>query len=471
MLTLSHISKSFGTTVALDDVSFRAARGEVHALLGENGAGKSTLMAIAAGLAAPDAGTVAVEGGGTGRTVALVHQHFTAIPALSVGENIALAAGWRDTGRRAEARAAAVIARLGLPLDAAARVETLSVQLRQRLEIVQALATEAPVLLLDEPTAVLAPREVEELLALVRSLAAAGRAVVLISHKLREVLAVADRITVLRRGRVVRSGPRAGETAASLSEAMIGEPQAESAERRTALVEGIAGDRDSHAVRVSLSDAWLAPGVRGSRFAARSSEIIGIAAIEGNGQRRLLRGIAGIEPAEGIEVHGRVAFIPEDRTTEALIGSFSLAENWRLGAPDGIPAWIDRTGDRARTAAVLAQHDVRAAGPEVAVRTLSGGNQQKFVLARALEGGPAVVVAEDPTRGLDVRATAAVHARLRAAARDGACVVVHSSDLDEVLALADRLLVMHGGTVRELPRDTPRGEVGDAMLGVVRAAE
>ena len=465
MLGLSHISKRFGATVALADVSLDVRAGEVHALLGENGAGKSTLMQIAAGLLAADRGERQVEG-----RVALVHQHFTAIPALTVGENIALAAGWRETGRRAERRAAEVIARLGLPLDPAARVETLSVQLRQRLEIVKALASDAAVLLLDEPTAVLAPREVTELLTLVRGIAARGGAVVLISHKLREVLEVADRITVLRRGVVTHSGPRTGETAESLSEYMIGAETTASGDRRAVNGEEGSVNREPQQVLVELQDGWFDSAVRGSPFAARGGEILGIAAIEGNGQRALLRGIAGVEPAAGITVHGSVAFIPEDRTIEALIGEFTLAENLLLGASDAARRWIDWDEVKARTAALLTSYDVRAPGPTTPAAALSGGNQQKFVFARVLSGHPDVIVAEDPTRGLDVAATAAIHARLRAAADAGACVIVHSSDLDEVLLLADRLLVMADGRVTELPRDTPREVVGDGMLGIAPEA-
>jgi ABC-type uncharacterized transport system ATPase subunit len=400
----------------------------------------------------------------------LVHQHFTAIPALTVGENIALAAGWKETGRRAERRAAEVIARLALPLDAAARVESLSVQLRQRLEIVKALATDANVLLLDEPTAVLAPREVTELLTLIRGIAARGGAVVLISHKLREVLEVADRITVLRRGVVTHSGPRAGETAGSLSEAMIGEQRTENGEQRQQRTKRVS---TQGVPRVELNSAWLSPSVLGSPFSVltfAAGEIVGVAAVEGNGQRALLRGIAGVESADGITVHGTVAFIPEDRTTEALIGEFTLAENLVLGTADAARRWIDWDSVKARTAALMTAYDVRAPGPATPVSALSGGNQQKFVFARVLSGNPDIVVAEDPTRGLDVAAAAAIHARLRAAADAGACVIVHSSDLDEVLLLADRLLVMANGRLTELPRDTPREVVGDVMLGITPAA-
>lgn len=225
--------------------------------------------------------------------------------------------------------------------------------------------------------------------------------------------------------------------------------------------------------RVELNSAWLSPSVLGSPFSVlrfAAGEIVGVAAIEGNGQRALLRGIAGVEPADGITVHGTVAFIPEDRTSEALIGEFTLAENLVLGTADADRRWIDWDSVKARTAALMTAYDVRAPGPKTLAGALSGGNQQKFVFARVLSGNPDVIVAEDPTRGLDVAATAAIHARLRAAADAGACVIVHSSDLDEVLLLADRLLVMADGRLTELPRDTPREVVGDAMLGITPAA-
>ncbi|MDX2208011.1 MAG: ATP-binding cassette domain-containing protein [Gemmatimonadales bacterium] len=459
MLTLSRISKRFGATIALDEVSLDVAAGEVHALLGENGAGKSTLMAIAAGLLRPDHGTVqhATDASGAAIPVALVHQHFTAIPALSVAENVALAAHWSDTGRRAEQRAAELIARLGLPLDPAARVESLPVQLRQRLEIVKALATDARVLLLDEPTAVLAPREVTGLLTMVREFAARGGAVVLITHKLTEAIAVADRITVLRRGTVTLTGAVADVTVTTLSRAMIG------GDLPSALPRQVRGGD----VRVTLDPVWSAdPSPDAQPLTFRAGEIVGIAAIDGNGQRSLLRTIGGVATAPGVTVNGSVKFIPEDRTTEALIGDFTLVENLLLGTPAARRHWIDWRTARADTAALMDAWDVRASDPDVPAAALSGGNQQKFVMARALADSPAVLVAEDPTRGLDVKASAAIHARLRAAADGGAAVIVHAADLDEVRALADRLLVMVAGRLTELPRDTQRDLVGDAMLGL-----
>jgi ABC-type uncharacterized transport system ATPase subunit len=482
-LLLRQISKRFGAIVALRDVSFDVSPGQVHALLGENGAGKSTLMHVAYGLLRPDAGTVVVTGpDGVEATtrgfsspraaraagIGMVHQHFTSIPALTVSENIALTAGWKETGPAAERRAEGVVQRLGLPLRVSDYAESLSVQLRQRLEIVKALAANATILLLDEPTAVLAPREVDELLKFIHVFALGGGAVALITHKLDEVFRVADRVTVMRQGEVTLSAAIAEQTTQSLSRAMIGAnlPRPIRREART-------GDALIRARRVGLQGrgaAFVRAGITDASFEVRAGEVVGVAAIEGNGQRELLRAIAGVDEIAlvtgTLDVSGPVAFVPEDRTTEGLIPQFTLSENFLLGTIARSGCWLDWNTIRARTAELLRAHDVRASGPGVAAATLSGGNQQRFVFARALEGTPRVIVAEDPTRGLDVQATQAIHERLRNAARNGAAVIFHASDLDEVLALADRLLVVARGRVRALPRDTPRAAVGDAMLAL-----
>ena len=472
-LQLTSISKRFGEHVALDDVSFDVGGGEVHALLGENGAGKTTLMRIAYGMMAPDAGEIVVTGeqraarseriasplAARALGLGMVHQHFTSIPTFTVAANVALAAGWRG-GRDHVARATDVIARLGLPLPATALVRELSVQLRQRLEIVQALASDARVLLLDEPTAVLAPREVDELLDLVRRFRDGGGAVVLISHKLHEVMQVADRVTVLRRGVVTLTGAARDHDAATLSRAMIGAGDnalEEGSARGTASV----APASSRPARVTISQ----PGAPHLQF--RAGEIIGVAAIEGNGQRELLRAIGGVSPDRArVTVDGTAGLVPEDRTGEALIGSFSLGANFLLGHLAQAPRLIDWAQVHRETDAMLTRYDVRAPGSHATVATLSGGNQQKFILGRALENRPDVLVVENPTRGLDVLATATIHRALRQAAEEGACVLVHSSDLDEVLTLADRVVVVVKGRLRELPRDTPRDAVGDAMLGI-----
>ena len=482
MLTLSHISKRFGALQALDDVSFDVAAGEVHALLGENGAGKSTLMRIAAGLLPADSGEARLESvdshgvvsslhSPVSSLIGCVHQHFTVIPAFTVAENIALAGRWRETGRAAERRAAELIAHIGLPLDPCAEAETLSVQLRQRLEIVKALAGGARILLLDEPSAALAPREIAELLQLLRSFAAGGGAVVLITHKLDEVFAAADRVTVLRQGKVTLTGPVAGETAATLSRAMIGGEVARAT--RTPREPGEVVVRATALVLARRARSHRAPASGANSFELRAGEIAGVAAIEGNGQRELLRAIAGLADVRVVggtlEVTGPVGFVPEDRTTEGIIPDFTLTENLLLGATASTGRWLDWAALQARSRELLAEFDVRGADAGSLAATLSGGNQQKLVFARVLARKPRVLIAEDPTRGLDVQATAAIHDRLRAAAAAGAAVIVHSSDLDEVLELADRLLVMVNGQLTELSVGTSRDAVGDAMLGLVRA--
>jgi ABC-type uncharacterized transport system ATPase subunit len=481
-LELRNISRRFGATTALADVSFDVAAGEVHALLGENGAGKSTLMHIAYGMLRPDAGTISIRSGdGTVRTapflaspraarragIGMVHQHFTSIAAFTVAENIALSAGWEETGRRAERRAAEMIRRSGLSLDPAAYVESLSVQLRQRLEIVKALAADARIVLLDEPTAVLAPPEVTELLHFVRKFADHGGAVVLITHKLDDAMQAADRVTVLRRGQVTLQDRTTNQSASSLARAVIGGDLA-----RIERLPTTPGRTIVHGARVRLGRRGaVAPPVT---FDVHAGEIIGIAAIDGNGQRELLRAVAGVDgvPIESgsLAISGRVGFIPEDRTTEGIIGTFSLTENFLLGTLDRAPWWLDWRALAAATKSLLVAHDVRAPGPDVAAASLSGGNQQKFIFGRVLAGNPELIVAEDPTRGLDIQATQAIHDALRAAARSGAGVMVHSSDLDEVLSLADRIFVMARGELTEWPSTTPRDVIGDAMLSLTPAA-
>lgn len=470
-LELRGISKSFGSVHALRGADFVLSPGEVHALLGENGAGKSTLMHIAYGMTVPDTGTVLVRGVGAAIRsprnaralgIGMVHQHFTSIAALTVGENIELAVGRRAGRREDRRRNTALPGRLmeGLPTEA--RVESLSVAHRQRLEIVKALATGASILLLDEPSAVLAPSEVEELLALVREFVAGGGSAVLITHKLLEVFLAADRVTVLRAGRVTLHGPVQGQTPASLAKAMIGRAQAK-------LLDEVLGAADPPIPQPAELNAARAV-ARVGEIAILPGELIGIAAVVGNGQRELLRSIAS-----GHGAPGPVAFVPEDRTTEGLIAAMSVTENLVLGL-DTNPRWtrggrLDWHAARARTAELIESFGIRAAGPDAPAGTLSGGNQQKLVLARALEQGPEVLVAENPTRGLDIQATVEIHERLRAAAARGVAVLVYSTDLDEVLELSHRVLVIHAGKVREAPRGANRQVVGQMMLGVEVSGE
>jgi simple sugar transport system ATP-binding protein len=346
-------------------------------------------------------------------------------------------------------------------------VDSLAIGAQQRVEIAKALARRASILILDEPTAVLAPTEVDDLLRWLRQFAAEGNTAILITHKLQEALAIADDVTVLRRGRVAHTGRASTATAASLTTAMLG------AEMRGITQPGSPSDAAPsppvfHAERIVVRDAEGAVRVREATFVVRAHEIVGVAAIEGSGQRELLRALAGRRRVDAgmLERPARVGFVPEDRHGEALLLDRSLVENVALrdaGDRRGVLRW---RAIREHTESLMAAYDVRAGSERSPVRTLSGGNQQKLVLAREMGGGedPLAVVLENPTRGLDVRATADVHARLRDARDRGAAVVVYSTDLDEVLALSTRVLVVHAGSVREVARD--RDIVGRAMLGL-----
>ncbi len=482
-LRLTNITKRFGDTLALDQASLTVREGTVHALLGENGAGKTTLMAVAFGMLPRDAGGVELFGrpvhfaapaDAIRAGMGMVHQHFSLVPSMTVAENLVLGGGalpgWRLDRGVAESRVRDLARQAGLALDPAAVVDSLPVSAQQRLEILKALARDARLLILDEPTAVLAPAEAAELLAWLRRYVARGNAAVLITHRLREALAVADDVTVLRRGRVALTARAHGVTVASVTAAMLGEGAAN--HEREAPTGGIApgsttpGGPDVVAALHAVSARATAErqALREATLTIRRGELLGVAAIEGSGQHALLRVLAGrLRPASGrAELPAVAAFVPEDRLRDAIAPALTLTENVALrgaGARRGLERW---TAWRAKTAALIASHDVRTRGPDAPAHALSGGNQQKLVLARELSGMPALVVAENPTRGLDVRATAAVHEQLRGAARGGAAVVLYSSDLDEVLELATRVVVVHDGRVIPVPLERER--VGRAML-------
>ncbi len=480
-LALDAIRRQYGPVIALDGASLTILPGEVHALLGENGAGKSTLMKIAFGLEQPDAGVITIDGAKTilgsprdamQRGLGMVQQHFALVDAMTVAENVALGRSGPLNMRQTTALVRTLSAATGLTIDAGAYVRDLTIGAQQRVEIIKALARETQTLILDEPTAVLAPREAAELLAWIRRFADGGGTVVLIAHKLREVLSVADRVTVLRRGRTVLTANAAEVTEPVLADAMLGtaSPTSEHAAAHTPTILGAASSSLTVAVvtltNVSARDESGAERLRNVRLTVHAGEIVGIAAVEGAGQRELLRIIAGrLTPFSGtVNAPTGVGFVPEDRHRDAVVLDATLVENVALrgaGARRGMMPW---TRIRRETEALLVVRDVRASSASVPIRTLSGGNQQKLVLGRELASSPSVLVVENPTRGLDIRATAEVHAALRAARDAGTAVIVYSSDLDEVMGLADRLVVVTAGRVRAVTGD--REVVGRAMLTV-----
>jgi general nucleoside transport system ATP-binding protein len=470
VLTLSRVSKRFGDTVAVDDVSVRFARGRVHAVLGENGAGKTTLARIAFGLMRPDAGDVVLDGrhihsvaDAIENGVGMVHQHFSHVAAMTVAENVALGGKGAFSRRAATQRVVEIGERTGLTLDPHVVADRLPVGAQQRLEIVKALARDARLLILDEPTAVLAPNESDELLRWLRNFANAGNAIVLITHKLREALAIADDMTVLRRGRVVLAELATAVTLDSLSVALIGES---SDRRESAPTTPPVGSVVASIARAAVAGEHGTRGVFDASLDIRAGEIVGVAGVEGAGARELLRLLAGRATASAgsATLPTTIGFVPEDRHRDGMILDYSATENIALRGAERRTGRLDWASLRVQTRNLVSKYDVRGGDDTSPVRSLSGGNQQKLVLARELDDHPPLVVAENPTRGLDIRATRDVHERLRRAARDGSAVVLYSSDLDEVLALASRVVVVHGGRVRETALD--RESVGRAMLGL-----
>lgn len=476
---LHGIVKRYPTgTLANDRVTFIAAVGEVHALVGENGAGKTTLMRILYGLEAPDAGTIQLWGqpvrlagprAAIRAGVGMVHQHFMLAPSLTVAENVVLGhepGRWRMQRRVAERLVAEVGARHRLRIDPAARVADLSVGERQRVEVVKALYRGARLLILDEPTAVLTAREAVELWAAARRLAAAGGTVIVITHRLGEVARVADRVSVMRRGRLVGAFDVGATDEARLAQLMIGSTGGEEA-----MGPGAAASRSPGPVVLQVEGLGLHEAGRwrleGLDMVVRAGEILGIAGVEGNGQRELVEVLAGMRPpaAGRMRVAGRdltgavpavlraagVGMVPEDRLGVGLAGAATVAENLivdryrqRPFSRHGWLSWPAITGQARR---LMARFDVRAPGPAVVANTLSGGTMQRLVLARELSAEPRLLIAAQPTRGLDVAASAAIRARLRSARAAGMAIVLVSADLDDIDVLADRVLVLVGGRV------------------------
>src|ERR671937_728931 len=496
VLELQGITKRFPGVVANDHIDFDLRAGEVHALLGENGAGKSTLINALYGLSHPDEGETRIKGepvrihspkDAIGRGIGMVHQHFMLIPVMTVAENIILANEPTHGGvlldyGAARKRVTELSRTFNFRIDPQARIDSITVGQQQRVEILKALCRSADILILDEPTAVLTPQEAHELFEILRTLVREGMSVIFISHKLNEVLEIADRITVLRRGKKIETVSREGATEEGLARMMVG--------REVLLrVEKAPAQPSAPVLRLEdlrvLDDRHL-EAVRGVSFEVRGGEIVGIAGVDGNGQSELIESLTGLRHASSGKVllgdrdvtrasTDRIldlglGHIPEDRQRRGLVLEFTLAENLALHDFDKQPnsrwGWLfpQRLVNWAK--GLLQQFDVRGGGPQTRAGALSGGNQQKVVLAREIGRDPKLLIAGQPTRGLDVGAIEFVHRRLVEARDRGEAVLLVSLELDEVLSLADRILVMYEGRiVAEYGPDVSEEQLGIAMTG------
>lgn len=496
LVALTGIVKTYGSVRALSEARFDLRAGEIHGLLGENGAGKTTMARVMAGAVAPDRGQLTISGKPTrldnpadarSRGIAMVHQHFSLVPRFTGLENVALSApqAWTSRGRGRDLFRDEVTIQsedLGLHVELDVPVEHLGIGDRQRIEILKALVTEPRILILDEPTAVLTPQEVERLFRVLRKLASSGTGIVLVAHKLDEVLAIADRVTILRQGAWVftrrsqeLSAPLVAQAMVTGGQSMADDLLHEGETRR--LGGGPTGDRE---VVVSLREVSTpsfesGPGIQDLSLSVARGEIVGVAGVEGNGQRELAALLAGlVKPSSGTaKIPERIGYIPQDRNREGLIPEFTISENLALALhedPDyrrGVFFHWNRVGRLAES--LIADLNVQTTGPGARAESLSGGNQQKVLTGRELMRSRDLLVAENPTRGLDIGATAAVRSRLAKLVDDADLppgVVLISTDLDEILELSDRVVVLVRGRLIAVPTGqlTP-SRIGRIMLG------
>ena len=496
---MRHVTKTFPLVTANDDVTFLVEKGEIHALVGENGAGKSTLMNILYGLLQPDGGTTTVNGkevhfSGPGDAIAqgigMVHQHFMLIPVLTVAENVVLGQEPSKNGFIDIARANATVQTLsdqyGLKVDPTAKVETLSVGIEQRIEIIKVLYRGAEILILDEPTAVLAPQEIEEFFDILRSLQNQGKTIIFITHKLNEVIAISDRVTVMRRGKVVGSVRTKDTTRNDIATLMVG---------RQVLFRVDRGEAKPGQVVLNVENLHARnnkrlPALRGLALEVRQGEILGIAGVEGNGQTELVEVLTGLRKAEKGEVtlDGAVitntsprrirecgtGHIPEDRQRRGLVLEYTVAMNLILGIHYR-PPFIKRLGldvinrvpIKEKAIRVIQEFDIRPTDAENLAGNLSGGNQQKVIVAREMDQDPKLLIAAQPTRGIDVGSIEFIHQRLIQARDALKAVLLVSADLEEILSISDRIAVMYEGQIVGIldPEEASEERLGRMMTG------
>jgi ABC-type uncharacterized transport system ATPase subunit len=494
-LEIRGLTKRFGSFVANDDINLAIEPGEIHCLLGENGAGKSTLMNMLYGLLEPSDGEILLDGepvrfdtpgDAIDAGIGMVHQHFMLVPVFTVAENVMLGReqtrglGLLDRGKAAD-MVRELSSRYNLDVDPDALVRDLPVGVQQRVEIIKALANEAQVLILDEPTAVLTPQEIDELMAIMRSLKEQGTSIVFITHKLREVKAIGDRITVIRRGRVVgTTAPSASE--AELAEMMVGRAVKLVVEKAPAE----AGDVVLEARNITVIDGRGHAVVKDVSFEARAGEILGIAGVQGNGQTELIKSLMGLVKPDAGQVliagedvtkqgpratlEAGIGYIPEDRSHDGFVGGFTVRENLVLDLytsdefSRGLALRRDAITENARR--LIEEFDIRTEHMDAPVRALSGGNQQKVVVAREFSRPLKALIASQPTRGVDVGSIEFIHQRIIAERDNGTAVVIVSTELDEIFGLADRVAVMYDGRiVGTVSPDTPRETIGLMMAG------
>ena len=493
VVELQEITKAFAGVKANDRVTVRVRKGDIHALVGENGAGKSTLMKILYGMVEPDAGTIIFEGTevriGSPRTaialgIGMVHQHFMLISRFTVGENIVLGSepsrrwGGLDL-RRAEREIQQLSQSYRIVVDLRARIETLSVGMQQRVEILKTLYRRAELLILDEPTPVLTPQEVEEFFTTIRRLKTQGKTVILITHKLNEVMTISDRVTVMRHGKVAGELETASTSAREIARMMVGDDVGQPVQKAPR----DSGERVVDVEHVTALNDRLLPAVRDVSFTINKGEILGVAAVEGNGQAELVQAITGLRrfAAGRVAIKSRgatgrpsprtLAHIPEDRIKFGIVLGFTVLENLILGRHGErefsrllLLRWekIDEYAER-----VIDEFDIRPRRKDLPVRSLSGGNQQKVVVGRELSKDAAFIVASQPTRGLDIRAIDFVHSALIKERNRGKAILLLSSDLAELLELADRIAVMYEGRLNGIfhASETNERELGLYMTG------